>query len=216
MKPSLRKSQILEIFGREPETLDELAQCVVAVINHNIGAKSLARVVGFAWDVRYSDKVSNTHHSPEGYSQNWGSRALGIPTGYPGWSGRVWIRYASYPANGFGSAPFEKTLTHPGTGGAGAYGGSWEKISHARWNRYGHKNSKDAYPAIECYSWDYKFYEFDWPELARWVEKQQIWSELSNKPLCLSHKFEWNDAAVAAADLQFIAECAKIKETTAL
>ena len=216
MKLLPRKARILEIFGREPGTLDELAQCVVAVINHNIGAKSPARVVGFAWDVRHSDKVSITHSSPEGYPHNWGGRDPDAPRGYPGWSGRVWIRYANKTANSFGSAPFEKTLTHPGTGGGGAYNGSWENISHARWKRYGHTKSKNAYPPIECYSWDYRFYEFDWPELARWVEKQRVWSELSNKPLCLSHKFEWNDAAVAAADLEFIAECAKIKETTAL
>jgi len=211
---TLIKERILQVYGREPESLDELARCVIAVIenqkndDYGQGGKNY-RVAGFAWDIHYRDLVSNTHSSPAGLPQNWRGEAH-LPKGYPGWMGRVWIRYAE-PCRSFGSSPFDSTLTHTGTGGAGGYGGPWETISAERFRRYGHKRVKDAYPEICCYSWDYRIYQADWPKLTQWVEKQQIWSELSGKPWLKNHTFEWNDPEVLAQDAAFLAECATIK-----
>lgn len=213
------KSNILKVYGREPETLDELARCVIAVIESqengdiferkNRKVKKMFKVLGFAWDICYTEGVSNTHSSPEGHPQNW-RQTDGIPKCYPGWTGRVWIRY-SEECRSFGSDPFAKTLTHPGTGGFGGYNGPWESIANHRFKRYGHGQPKKAYPEPKIYSWDYKLYDLDWPLIAKWVEKQRMWAELSGQPWQTRHKFEWTDEETLAADATFIAECATIK-----
>lgn len=214
------KENILKVYGREPETLDELARSVIAVINSQENGDLFDRkrrnvpkfhqVIGFAWDVKHSEMVSNSHSSPEGYPQNWGGKPE-LPKGYPGWIGRVWIRY-NEECRSFGSNPFTKTLTHPGTGGWGDYDGPWKGISGARFKRYSQKREpKDAYPEPKVYSWDYRFYNLDWPLIAHWVEKQKMWAELSGQPWANSHRFNWTDPDVLAADSAFIAECATIK-----
>lgn len=191
------KANILKVYGRDPATLDELAECVVAVINSQLADP----VVGFAWDLVYSDRVSNSHSSPEGLPENFGGRS-DLPRGYPGFTGRVWIRYSGKPKS-WGSDPFRLTLTHPGTGGAGSYSGPWAAICAARFHRYGHRQVADAYPEIHCYSWDYRLYLEDWPGIANWVEKQQMMSLLSGRPWQTSHKFGWTDPKVLAADAEF-------------
>jgi hypothetical protein len=55
-----RKEHILKTYGREPETMDELARCVIHMINsqengdvferRKRGEKKLYKVAGFAWD----------------------------------------------------------------------------------------------------------------------------------------------------------------------
>jgi hypothetical protein len=212
------KENILQVYGREPETLDELARCVIHMIESqenvdlirrkNRSVKKMHKVLGFAWDIRYSDSVGNSHSSPEGYSQNW-RRKENVPMGYPGWSGRVWIRYSEE----YRGAPFNKTLTHTGTGGSGGYGGPWAQIGSVRFNRYKSLQQipKDAYPEPKIYSWDYKFYDLDWPAVALWVEQQKVWGELSDQPWQNRHKFCWEDHDTLVADSAFIAECATIK-----
>lgn len=217
------KQNILKVFGRDPQSLDELAQCVIAVINSQEnrdhwykepGPQSKKprrkfdnhRVVGFAWDVRRRD-VSNSHSAPEGYPENWGARE-GLPKAYPGWQGRVWIRYAEVPYS-FGSTPFEKTLTHTGTGGAGSYDGPWAGICSAHYNRYGHVQGKDQYPEPQCFSWDYRIYDYDWPALVEQTEKERVWNRVAGKPEVPNrHRFEWNDFDTAVCDAGFMAECA--------
>jgi len=194
------KANILKVYGRDPATLDELAECVVAVVNSQVSEP----VVGFAWDLVYSDLVSNSHSSPEGLVENWLGKPH-LPRGYPGFTGRVWIRYGEEPES-FGSDPFRLTLTHPGTGGAGSYGGPWSGVNAIRFHRYGHKQVADAYPEIHCYSWDYRLYLEDWPGIADWVERQEIWSRLTGQAWQTSHKFGWTDPKVLASDAAFMAE----------
>lgn len=206
------KKYILDIFGREPATLDELAECVIAVIESQYDSREPVekfKVLGFAWELRHSEHVSNGHSSPDGYPQNWG-RKEGLPTGYPGWTGRVWIRYSKEPRS-FANSPFPQTLTHTGTGGAGSYNGPWSNVAHHRFKRYGHISPKNSYPRIHCYSWDYRFYDLDWPLLSQWVEKQKMWAELKGQSWDDCHRFKWIDPATLQADLAFIEECATIK-----
>lgn len=45
------------------------------------------------WEVNYYDHVSNSHSAPINGETNWGERKEGVPTGYPGFSGRIWGSY---------------------------------------------------------------------------------------------------------------------------
>lgn len=42
------------------------------------------------YELRYYDHVSNSHSAPINGETNWGRKKEGIPTGYPGFKGRVW------------------------------------------------------------------------------------------------------------------------------
>ena len=214
------KENILKVYGREPKTLDELAQCVIEVINSQENRDSWYnpkkhkprefknhKVVGFAWEIARKELVSNSHSSPEGYSQNWGGKP-DLPKGYPGWSGRVWVRYADDPYSFSSSGTFQKTLTHTGTGGYGGYSGPWEGIGSARFRRYGHTKPKDSYSEIHYYSWDYRFYDLDWPEIAKSYEKAEIIHHLGGPSPKLKHYFNWTDPETEHRDNEFLAECA--------
>jgi hypothetical protein len=146
----------------------------------------------------------------------------GIPTGYPGWSGRVWVRYATEEGYTFGGDPFTQSLTHTGTGGGGSYWGPWETVCHHRYVRHGHRTSPDIYPEVNCFSWDYKIFDADWPELTANIinefEKARVIAILQEKPIpdMRRHKFLWEDAATKEADEAFIRECKELitlKET---
>jgi len=190
-----RKKHILNVYGREPRGLDDLARCVIAVINHR------RPVVGFAWQISKSAKVSNSHSAPLDGVHNW-SRKPELPMGYPGWQGRVWIRYAA-PDRGFGSDAFHETLTDTGTGGFGSYDGPWTGISKVRWETYGYKTrGKNVYPEPQIYSWGYRFYDSDWPDLY----KDDLFDIIANKPKVNTHKFLWNDPKVEQSDTEFISQ----------
>jgi hypothetical protein len=187
-----RKKFILDIFGHEPATLDELGDCVRAVIDH-----SGLRCVGLQWNVRYSDMVSNTHDAPLSGITNFGSRE-GRPIGYPGWAGRVWVRYAKYPKS-FGSEPFQRTLTYTGTGGFGSYHGPWERIARHHYQERTMKRQKINYPEPAIFSWDYRFFADDWPAIS-------MWSILSDNKIT-EHRYHWVDSEVWQLDQEFIQGC---------
>lgn len=210
MKQKLQtaKERILQEYGREPKTLDELAECVTAVIN----SQCQNNLVGFEWELKYTKTVSNSHSAPVGYPQNFGPKP-GIPTYYPGWSGRVWVRYRDKTiANKMWSyTPFAATLTHTGTGGSGSYNGSWAPICRAHYemernNFLKHMPVKIEKPA--CYSWDYKIFEYDWPVVAYNKEQEQLVAILSDKidSFPTTHKFHWVDPEVDKADKKFLKE----------
>lgn len=213
-----RKKKILDIFGRDPESLDDLALCVKSVIEYqdNVGfggrqgQKTRYKVSGLSWTIRES-QVSNSHHGPLIGKTNWSGRDKSVPTSYPGWHGRVWIRYQEAPRD-FGSSPFSMTLTHTGTGGGGSYSGPSHAVSAARFKRYGHAKQPGSYPEIHCFSWDYSIFLDDWPGLKHNIERDLIIAELSSKQRDLVHKFDWIDPATAAADAQFLAECSISKQ----
>ena len=224
MGPNKKYAQ--SIYGNEPSTMDELAHAVIKVINchqeHRVSARGKltsspkAQCVGLSWRVTHSDHVSNSHSSPEGYPQNF-MRKEGVPTGYPGWTGRVWVRYRKEEGYSFGSDPFRRTLTHTGTGGGGSYDGPWKEVSSARFHRYGHNRGKDTYPEINCYSWDFRIYDVDWPIVSLNIiteyEKERTWAILANKPMPSPpiHSFTWEDPEIVVADAQFLKECKEMK-----
>ncbi len=193
MKIHPKKKFILDIFGREPSTLDELGDCVRAVIDNELN-KSGNRCVGLQWDVHYSQTVSNTHNAPMSGIINFGSRD-GKPTSYPGWYGRVWVRYAEYPKS-FGSEPFNGTLTYTGTGGYGSYRGPWEHIARTHYERQLRKKKKLDYSEPAIFSWDYKFFLNDWSKIA-------VWATLSEKEFH-KHRYHWVDPEFHKLDQEFI------------
>ena len=196
------KPHILNIFGREPETLDELAHCVIKVVDQE------RKVYGLAWKIMRG-AVSNSHSCPVGGHTNFGGNKTkqGIPTSYVGWSGRLWVRYSHSPS-GFGSDPFRKTLTHVGTGGFGGYDGPFQTISTARFRRFGVKTAnKSAYPEPELYSWDYRIFEDDWPLIALSTQKDMMFNRLAGISPELTHNFEWQDQEIVKKDAEFISTC---------
>lgn len=228
------KDQLLAHYG-EPTDLDDLARCCIAMcetFDNVVQPRDRRRkrlppeylkVAGFAWDVNFSEMASNSHHRPIDGMDNWGgyNSEKGAPNGYPGFTGRVWVRWAS-KCNDFISRPMQRTLTHTGTGGGGAYNGPWEEVYAHRWQRYhNHCAEEGQYPVIHCASFDYRFFLSDWPLIEAEVnkgrlevEKQRMWATMSNtaKPVfTLNHKFLWEDPVVKAADDAFVAECKRVK-----
>lgn len=208
-KPSPIKQDILKIYGKEPETLDQLAQCVVKVIESSIVRKHAdldkgPNVVGFAWEISHRNLVSNSHSSPEGYDQNWGAKP-GKPVGYPGWEGRVWIRLKSRPRFRFCfSDHFNNTLTYTSTGGHGSYNGPWSRVATTRFSKYGHGRGGAIAP-VECYSWQYKIFDYDWPLVTKDFEMEKACSILRGD-VCYNpcHSYSWTDPTTLEQDNQFL------------
>jgi hypothetical protein len=209
----MTKDNILKIYGREPTTLDELGDCVRMVASTHCERRLEKRnklvvsppttVIGLAWDIRYTDHVSNTHSEPINGLSNF-SQDDDKPKHYPGFTGRVWIRYKNEEGYTFGSDPMRITCTHTGTGGIGGYGGPWEKVMHQRFAR--HRHAEADFPRVMAYSWDYRIYLDDWPALKDVVEKHRTWCTLSNKNFSMQHKYQWEDAATLARDHEFMNE----------
>jgi hypothetical protein len=215
----LIKEKIIQTYGREPETLDELAQCVIKIIESKVNGAhydpnykgTRYRVLGLAWDISHSSLVSNSHSAPEGRLENWCGRIPDEPRGYPGWEGRVWIRLEE-ESKGAGSHMFHETLTHPGSGGSGDYSGPWREINIASFDlKYNVKKKPAAKSRIHLYSYDYRIYDLDWPLIAKWVEKQKMWNEIKGHKVNLTHSFCWEDPATLAADDELLKEYAVIK-----
>ena len=198
------KQKILNIYGHEPQSLDQLAECVIAVAN------TRNTVLGFKWSMFKSHRVSNSHCAPLNGISNWAKNA-DKPTGYPGWNGRIWIRYAKIDS--FSNDPLQETLTHTGTGGSGGYDGPWQKLATARYEHFGKpfydKAGKYVFP-IEprIYSYDYKFFDHDWPE----IYKYELFKLIKNSRIT-HHEFEWYDEATVNAADEFLALCASLVDS---
>ena len=211
MKHSAKK-HIYASYGKDPETMDELAHCTIAVANaHPELVRQEIRVVGFAWNISYCDEVSNHHNSPLGKETNYGNHKINVPRGYHGFLGRVWIRYNCEPT-GWGSSAMEHTLVHTGTGGNGSYGGLWQYIATQRYKKYNAGkacNSREFVKKCACYSWDCKIFADDFPIIADMISKQQMMDILiTTEKQRIRHQFEWNDPETVEEDRLFLEEIA--------
>lgn len=200
-KPHPRKKLILDVWKKEPETMDELARCAIAVINSQRDSDgNPIKVAGLAWELTHGD-VSNSHHAPLDGVTNWGGRPGTVKT-YPGWSGRLWIRYSTN-IKMFGSSPIEAALLHTGTGGFGSYSGPWEKICKQMFKMYGYKYRPKNMEEPQVYSWDMRVFDSDFPLLRDAVEKELIWHALKGTRWTGTHQFSWNDPATVKKDEEF-------------
>lgn len=198
----VERDKLFAQYG-EPTTLDELFEWIKAVIGEqDVG------ILGLSWDITYTDKVSNSHRAPIGEATNW-DRDTTKPCHYPGFGGRLWIRYKNYPKT-FGSEPVEKTFTHTGTGGVGGYIGPWERAISAYYNynlpRRGERVQKAVGTKPHCFSWDYRFFLQDFPALQKNIEQQQVLNILSGdtEPLCINSKKTWTDPQAEIDDNEII------------
>jgi len=74
------KNKLLKIWGREPQDMGELAECVIAVLNRQPSdswkpRSKPVRVVGFSWRLTHTAQVSNSHDCPIDGVTNWCGRA---------------------------------------------------------------------------------------------------------------------------------------------
>lgn len=192
--------------GEYPESMGEVAECVIEHL------RKTSTVVGFAWNMIKSENVSNSHHCPHNGVRNWARRDAGLPNGYPGWTGRVWVRYGETPKM-FGSDPFRGSRTFPGTGGFGDYGGPWKSINHISFLTRINK-IKTKYDVI-AYSWDYIFYDADWPGLAKSQEEDKAWDILKGVKRKVTHQFRYIDSEVERMDDEFIKKYTNLEEESA-
>jgi hypothetical protein len=106
-------------------------------------------------------------------------------------------------------------LTHTGTGGGGAYNGPWAHVSNVRFHRLGYDNSTNVFAPVACYSWDFRIFDYDWPEVTANIineyEKACVWATLQNKtpPSEPTHRFLWEDPVQKALDEEFLAVVAE-------
>lgn len=139
----------------------------------NAGNVPMPKVLKITHSMRWSDSVSNSHSCPHNGVTNWCGRVEGAPRGYPGWTGRVdWLVEWPKEFDGIylGSDLFSRGTfstgrqrAHTGTGGGG--GGHFNKEFNTWCQRPG-------------YSFD--IFAADWPGMARYYEKRQMWKTLSN------------------------------------
>lgn len=179
--------------------MDELGPYIVSRVSKKTPC------VGLAWNLEWRSEVSNTHSSPKGYKSNWGGREKNedgspVPRAYPGWFGRIWIRYEPDPEFFDSSRLLEAERIYPGTGGAGSYDGIWKEIERAQYlNQIPYKKR------IHCYGWDVKIWDWDWPEISEVYEKERAWAALKNEePARPKHKFSWTDPDTLTEDRKFI------------
>jgi hypothetical protein len=217
MKLHPKQQHIVDVYGKLPETLDEIAEAVIAVVSVT------DPVIGFAWNIHYEKSVSNTHRAPVHGEINWSGRDPDAPRGYPGFYGRFWIRYAKDPDFSWWSEVIGKSLTHTGSGGGGAYDGPWTEICSAVYKAKNYLPDNGdlfspAIPRVHCYSTDYTFYIDDFPglgiaeQVAAFEEQQdkdEVWAKVNGTRFNrlrfnLAHQYHWEDPATWAADKEFI------------
>ncbi len=200
------KDSIVRDFG-EPATMEELFYTTIKVINRQLAnskrEKKDNRVLGLAWTVSRSDHMRNSHNCPINGVTNFSTMENTTKAkGYPGYSGRVWVRYAHKPHSFGASDLFHYALSYPGTGGSGSYSGPWRLVSSA-WFRSKHLSDRNI-PEPILYSWDYKIWEDDWPLIAENYSKRRMIDLIKHgadrMPVEKSN-LEWNDPETAAADL---------------
>lgn len=164
-----------DLFWAEAAKGDPYDWKVVGKVYRGV-ACPVPRLLEFTrFDMRWSDSVSNTHSCPQNGVQNFmGDDSK--PRGYPGWAGRAeWICAWPKEWDGvylggdlFAAGTFctGRQRAHTGTGGGGGM-------------RYSEKHGCH----IMSHGYDFKIFASDWPGMARYYEKRQVWATLSDNRL---------------------------------
>lgn len=179
------KQRILDIYGGEPQTFDELCECVIQVVNHyECRREPKNQLIGFACRYSYNRQVAATHSAPLGHRINWQS-----PEKFPALTGRVWLRYADQQRSELGGV----ALVHTGTGGFGGYSGPWEGAAYHYYGLFGYEKHKDQFHRPMIYSYDSKIWLEDWPGIASDIEHEILTSCLKAQDIFLNYRYEWSN-----------------------
>ena len=177
------------------QCLDELGYWVIDQIKKDLVDNEL---LGFAWDIAYREKVSNSHNAPKKGVTNFFNEQM-LPKGYPGFRGVVWYRTKNDHKLENPFIKFPSTMTHTGSGGGGAYGCDLWK-DYYNWYYKSKCNDKSLYPHV--YSYDYRFFLMDFPELEKVINDELVLCELKNKKFNNAlHHFSWFDEETREKDL---------------
>lgn len=179
--------------------------------------KKNPHVIGFALKVRYDKSASVSHSAPFGALQNW-RHVSTLPTGYPGFTGRIWYCLDSKKVENYGlSHPYEGSGLHSGTGGYGSYDGPWDLLYRTHFllknhecNEFekhnprmmrGRDHMAKAYqyafskigPEPKIYSYDCRWYLIDFPKVAHELGKTQTMETLAGnfRDLDIRHHDVW-------------------------
>lgn len=127
-----------------------------------------------AFNLHWSDRVSNSHHRPHNGVENWCAQNKNKPTGYPGWEGRIeWIVAwpqkfdGHYPGSDIfsrGSFSTGRQRAHTGTGGGGHMSYSRKYKCH-----------------VQTFGYDFRLYADDWPGMARYHARRRTWEIVSER-----------------------------------
>lgn len=162
-KPAYRKIQSTGVEDALPLVLDWLQE------------RTGGNVAGIAWRLVYSDRVSNSHSAPRGKPRNW-MRDPNQPTGYPGFSGRLWTLLYNIDRGSGVYRLLGDVCIYAGCGGFGSYNGPWGDLYKA-WSQARRAHQKKSQEALTrflkknpepcVYSWGCNIYSQDWAGLHR-------------------------------------------------
>jgi len=204
------KKYTMKVFGKDPETLDEVFDSVIAIVNDQcrLNNEPDVEVVGLEIALTYTPEVSNTHECPLLGTTNWGGNDKTAPRNYPGFQGFICIRY-NKDNESFMDHYLGHTLTHTGSGGGG-HTGPWGKIKTAYYDAPRHIQKTFERP--EILRWDYKIFLDDFPELAGWVNKQMTSDMLVHGEINpITFNRTWHLKEQVQADKKFKAKFKKFK-----
>lgn len=168
--------------------LDKIAYSVIETTNNLLTDNKL---IGFEWNIKYSDFVSNSHNAPKNGVTNF-KCVSGKPTEYPGFYGKVWFLTENMYNPEIPFINFPLTDTHTGSGGFGYHQGTqWEDyVNFNLKNNNGRSNILFPYR----YSYEYYFFLDDFPKLSKRIEEVKILNNLKgiidNNH---THIFKWMD-----------------------
>ena len=170
-----RYNPILDHF-EAPVSMGDIINCTVAYLDKIIW-KDTNRVIYFGLQLTYEENVDCNHSAPMNEPVNWGGNSTDdngrpLPTGYPGWYGRVWIGTFGQAQRMPGqtvSNLLKNIGIHTGAGGGGTYSIPEPIVEKIGWNTINDN--------FHCWGWDVKLFEQDWVSLAlaRALNPKGIW-----------------------------------------
>lgn len=202
------KNRLVETFGREPESLNDIAHAMIAVINQQSnGRKNVSanfKVLGLKWNLKRGLLIVNRDHT-------WGGRYL-EKDNIQSWSGDVWIRYDT-TVKSSSSDPLKAALLYKtvdiNSGSTPNQNNPWLKeVKAYRQVSKLHGNFISVKEPV-CYGFKCLFFEEDFPNIANEISKQDMWNILNDiKTKEYTHEFSWSDPETRERD-KLIVDAAK-------
>ena len=211
------KKSAIEIYGKDPETLDELFDMMRTIVNHNFRVNNEnkdIRLTTLCVQVESSNKVSCSHDAPLLGRSKWSSKDHDGPSSYPGFHGRIWYRYNDDPVNNW-SDPFKGSQVHTGSGGGGDYDGPSKEICEVY--RGAPKHLKKIFIDPKVCSYSFRFFLADFPKIAEGIEKNMTADIIRNiTPRRIKFRKEWIEPTQQVIDNEFIIKFNRFRERRVL